>query len=139
MTEVSHRIRVFVYRYKDGHPNYLLLRSAQIESFWTPLHAPLGFDEKLEVAIRRGVATEVGVPTATKVIDLKMPSRWLIGDEEIIEWNFGFQAPPRNDLNVDTTRWSAFRWAMFASAYPSLELENDRAAIMRLHTLLHAA
>jgi hypothetical protein len=27
----------------------------------------------------------------------------------------------------------------FPEAYPSLELEYDRAAIMRLHTLVHAA
>ena len=139
MKEVSHRIRVFVFRYAEGRPNYLLLKSAQIESFWTPLHAPLGFDEKIESAIRRGVADEVGFLQPRKVIDLEMPSRWLIGDEEIIEWNFGFQAPPMNDLHVDTSRWAAFRWAMFASAYPSLELEHDRAAIMRLHTILHAA
>jgi hypothetical protein len=139
MKEVSHRIRVFVYRFAEGRPNYLLLKSVQTESFWTPLHASLGFDEKIETAIRRGVAEEVGVPQPSKLIDLEMPARWLLGDEEIIEWNFGFQAPAQNDLHVDTSRWAAFRWAMFASAYPSLELDNDRAAIMRLHALLHAS
>ena len=139
MSEVSHRIRVFVFRYAEGRPNYLLLKSARIESFWTPLHSPLAFDEKLESAIRRGVAEEVGVAQPKQLIDLDMPSRWLIGDEEVVEWNYGFQVPQQKDLSVDTNRWAAFRWAMFASAYPSLELEHDRAAIMRLHTMLHAA
>ena len=137
--DVSHRIRVFMFRYAEGRPSYLLLKSAQIESFWTPLHSSLGFDEKIESAIKRGVADEIGVQKHSKLIDLNMPSRWLIGDEEIIEWNFGYQLPRADDLQVDTSRWAAFRWAMFASAYPSLELEHDRASIMRLHTLLHAA
>jgi hypothetical protein len=32
-----------------------------------------------------------------------------------------------------------YRWAQFSEAYPSLELDADRAAITRLHTLLHDA
>jgi hypothetical protein len=51
-----------------------------------------------------------------------------------------FHAPPlRKDLSVDPRRWSDFRWAQFGEAYPSLELDCDRAAIIRLHALLHAA
>jgi hypothetical protein len=33
--------------------------------------------------------------------------------------------------------WSEFQWAGFSLAYPSLELDADRAAIMRLHTIVH--
>ena len=141
MSELCHRIRVFVYRYEDGAPNYLLLRSAQgIEGFWTPIHGPIGFGEKLESAIRREVMDDTGIAKPAELIDLQMPSRWLVGDEEIIEWNFGFRAVPALDqLQLDGQRWSDFRWSPFPEAYPSLELENDRAAIMRLHTLLHAA
>lgn len=138
--ELCHRIRVFVYRYDDGQPNYLLLRAAHFESFWTPIHGPLGFGEKLESAIRREVMDDIGLARPNRLIDLEMPTRWQLGDEETIEWVFGFHAQPRaDDLRVDTRRWSTFRWALFTEAYPSLELEYDRAAIMRLHTLLHAA
>jgi hypothetical protein len=140
MRELCHRIRVFVYRFEEGRPDYLLLRGAQLESFWTPIHGPIGFGEKLESAIRREVMDDIGLGRPTELIDLEMPTRWLVGDEEVIEWIFGFHAPPRNaTLRVDQKRWADFRWVEFPEAYPSLELEHDRAAIMRLHALLHAA
>ena len=142
MSELSHRIRVFVYRYQAAEPTYLLLRSARggIESLWTPLHGPLGFGEKLESAIRREVMDDTGLGRPMELIDLEMPSRWLLGDEEVIEWNFGFRAqPPSEDPHLDEQRWVDFRWTPFQEAYPSLELDNDRAALMRLHTMLHAA
>ncbi len=140
MRELCHRIRVFVYRFADGRPDYLLLRGAQMESFWTPIHGPIGFGEKLESAIRREVMDDIGLGRPAELIDLEMPTRWLVGDEEVIEWIFGFHAPPASrSLRVDARRWADFRWVQFPQAYPSLELEHDRAAIMRLHTLLHAA
>ena len=140
MIDLLHRIRVFVFRYHERKPQYLLLRGAQgIEAFWTPIHGPIGFGEKLETAIRREVLADVGIAKPTELIDLRMPARWLLGDEEIIEWNFGFHADPiEAQLRLDK-RWADFRWAEFTSAYPSLELEFDRAAIMRLHTMLQAA
>ena len=140
MSELIHRIRVFVYRYEQAQPQYLLLRSAQgIEGFWTPIHGPLGFGEKLETAIRREVMDDVGISKPSELIDLEMPARWLVGDEEVVEWNFGFHTTDAaHHLRLDP-RWSDFRWSEFAHAYPSLELEIDRAAIMRLHTLLNAA
>lgn len=141
MSELFHRVRVFVYQYDEGFPNYLLLKSAQgIEGLWTPVHGPIGFGEKLESAIRREVMDDVGLGRPLELIDLQMPSRWLVGDEEVIEWNFGFRATPdAAQLRLDPARWTDFRWADFAEAYPSLELEFDRAAIMRLHAMLHAA
>lgn len=141
MDELSHRIRVFVFRFEEGEPDYLLLRSAQgIEGFWTPVHGPIGFGEQLESAIRREVLDDTGLGRPAQLIDLQMPSRWLVGDEEIIEWNFGFRVPPTSEPpRIDPRRWTDFRWANFPDAYPSLELEYDRAAIMRLHTILHAA
>lgn len=140
MVELIHRIRVFVYRYESAKPQYLLLRGTQgIESFWTPIHGPIGFGEKLETAIRREVMEDIGLGKPTELIDLQMPARWLVGDEEVVEWNFGFHAlAPDEAVRLDP-RWAEFRWAQFTDAYPSLELEHDRAAIMRLHTMLHAA
>jgi NADH pyrophosphatase NudC (nudix superfamily) len=129
-----------VYRYHEGAPDYLLLRGANLESFWTPIHGPIGFGEKLESAIRREVMDDIGLARPSRLIDLEMPTRWQLGDEETIEWVFGFHAQPRGDsLQVDTERWAAFRWSQFPEAYPSLELDSDRAAIMRLHAMLHAA
>lgn len=70
--ELCHRIRVFVYRYHDSLPSYLLLRAAQFESFWTPIHGPIGFGEKLESAIRREVLDDIGLTPPNRLIDLEM-------------------------------------------------------------------
>ena len=141
MHELFHRVRVFVYRLEEGLPHYLLLRRSHgIESFWTPLHGRIGFGEKLESAIRRRVTDATGLGRPLELIDLHMPQRWVLGDEEVVEWNFGFRAIPAAEPRVvDEERWSEFRWAPFQMAYPSLEMEADRAAIMRLHAILHAA
>jgi hypothetical protein len=141
MPSLSHRIRVFVYRVAQGRPDYLLLRSAQgIEGCWTPIHGPIGFGEKLETAIRREVMDDTGLGKPAELVDLEMPSRWVVGDEEVIEWNFGFRIPQNPiSLRLDPRRWTDFRFLPFPAAYPTLELDHDRAAIMRLHALLNAA
>jgi len=138
--QLQHRVRVFVFRYREEAPDYLLLRGSQgIESFWTPIHGAIGFGEKLGTALRREVADDTGILRPEELIDLQMTSRWTLGDEEVVEWNFGFRAVPQaGDVSLDD-RWAEFRWANFGAAYPSLEFEPDRAAIMRLHTLLGAA
>jgi len=57
----------------------------------------------------------------------------------VIEWTYGFKALAGTSKVRLDPRWAEFRWAQFSQAYPSLELDVDRAAIMRLHTLLRAA
>jgi len=139
MTELLHRIKIFVYRLRGSSPDYLLLRSTGHESFWGPIQGPIGFGEKLESAIRREVMDDIGIRRPMDLIDLQMPAHWLVGDEEVIEWAFGFRTPIEGKGLDLAPRWADFQWADFSVAYPSLELEPDRAAIMRLHTLLHAA
>ncbi len=140
MNELSHRVKVFVYRMREARPDYLLLRGAQgMESFWGPAHGPVGFGEQLEAAIQREVMDDVGIARHLDVIDLRMPARWIVGDEEIIEWAYGFRAMADDEhLRLDE-RWADFRWAGFSEAYPVLELENDRAAFGRRQSLLCSA
>lgn len=140
MIELQHRIKVFVFRLLRQSPDYLLLRGGHgLESSWGPIHGPVGFGEKLETAIRREVHEDVGIARHLDLIDLQMPARWILGDEEVIEWTFGFRALPGiEDLRLDP-RWADFRWAGFSEAYPCLELDTDRAAMARLHTLVIAA
>jgi 8-oxo-dGTP pyrophosphatase MutT (NUDIX family) len=140
MSELIHRIKVFVFSMRRAEPRYLLLKASQgIESFWGPLQGTIGFGEKLDTAIRREVMDEAGILRPVDVIDLQMPSRWVVGDEEIIEWTYGLRTvPPQAPLQLDK-RWAEFQWANFSLAYPSLELEIDRAAILRLHTIVQAA
>lgn len=140
MSELLHRIKVFVYQASGVEPQYLLLRGAQrVESFWGPIHGSIGFGEKMEAAIRREVMDDTGILHPLDVIDLQMPQLTVVGDEEIIEWSFGLRTPPaRGPLKLDP-RWADFRWAHFSEGYPLLELDTDRAAILRLHTLIRAA
>lgn len=140
MSELLHRIKVFVYRMTEGAPSYLLLKPDQgIEALWGPIHGALGFGDKLETAIRRQVMDDTGMAPPGQLVDLEMPGRWTIGDEEIVEWTFGFHSITQLDPERLLRRWIDFRWADFTEAYPSLGLENDRAAIMRLHAFLNAA
>ena len=139
MSELLHRIKVFVFRHGTSEPDYLLLKTAGFEGFWGPLHGAVGFGEKLETALRREIFDDVGIVRPVDLIDLKMPGRWLVGDEEVIEWTYGCRILPAEEPAHVSGRWSEFRWADFGKAYPSLELEPDRAAIMRLHALLFDA
>lgn len=140
MVEFLHRVKVFVFTTGATQPAYLLVKSAQgVESCWGPLQGNLGHGEQLEAAIRREVVDDLGLSRSQQVIDLAMPQRWSLGDEEVIEWLYGFRADAAGDPPRLARRFSEFRWADFGAAYPCLELETDRAAILRLHTLLRAA
>ncbi len=141
MAELSHRIRVFAYRFQDGRLDYLLLKNALgIDASWSPINGPIGFGEQAESAVKREVKSDTGIARAARLIDLDMPTRWVLGDEEVVEWNYGFRVQDAPEqLNLDEDRWSAFRWANFTDAYPSLVLSYDRAAILRLHHMLGEA
>lgn len=140
MTELVHRVRVFVFGFRESRPDYLLLRRDRSpESFWTPLHGRLEFHEQLEAAVQREVHEETGLSRLGEVIDLKLTHDVLIGDEQVVEWTFGarvFENPDPAQLGAS---WAAHRWSDFEQAYQSLEFEVDRASILRLHTLLRAA
>jgi hypothetical protein len=140
MSELLHRIKVFVFRYHGVEPHYLLLRGAQgIESFWGPVQGSLGFGENLENAVRREVQDDTGILTPLDLIDLRMPQVTLVGDEEVVEWTYGLKTPPTVDRLKLDPRWADFRWTPFSQGYPLLEFETDRAAFLRLHALIRAA
>ena len=141
MPELIHRIKVFVYRIRDDRPDYLLLQRDQgAESSWGPVQGSIQFGEQLETAAQREVHEDIGLARPLDLIDLEMPARWVLGDEEVIEWNYAFHALPDADRVLQLAPdWVDFRWADFSRAFPELALEVDRAAIMRLHTLLSAA
>lgn len=138
--ELIHRIRVFVFGFRDHRPDYLLLRrDASPECFWTPLHGRLGFGEQFESAVQREVHEETGLSRLGEVIDLKLTHDLLLGDEQVIEWTYAarvFETPDPEQLQGS---WAAHRWSGFEEAYQALEFEVDRASILRLHTLLRAA
>ncbi len=140
MSELLHRIKVFVYRMGGSGPDYLLLKPSQgIEALWGPIQGSLGFGEKLDAAIRRKVMDDTGLTPPAELVDLELPGRWTLGDEEIIEWSFGYHSINEPDPSRLEQHWEDYRWLDFSEAYPTLAFENDRAAIMRLHAYLNAA
>jgi 8-oxo-dGTP pyrophosphatase MutT (NUDIX family) len=140
MSDLLHRIRILVFQHSVPEPQYLLLRGAQrLESFWGPIQGNIGFGEKLESAIHREVLDETGVLKPLDLIDLQMPLHVSLGDEDIIEWTYGFKTlPPVRPLRLDP-RWAEFKWLQFSAAYPLLESDIDRTAFTRLHAMLRAA
>ena len=140
MVELVHRVKVFIYRLERPQPDYLLLKPDQgIEGLWGPIQGDLGFGEKFEQAIRRQVLDETGLVEPGQLVDLEMPNRVSWGDEEIVEWTFGYHSCGRPDESLLQTNWANHQWADFAKAYSALGFEDDRAAIMRLHAFLSAA
>jgi len=140
MTDLKHRIKIFVYCFEQGVPRYLLVRSSRgVNPTWGTLDGPIGFDEQIESAVRREVHEDVGLERPEGLIDLQMPALWTLGDEEVVEWPYGFRAPRHETDLILNPRWSEFRWADFSEAYARFQLDLDRAAVTRLHTLINAA
>ena len=140
MSDLLHRIKIFLFRQDEEEPNYLLLKPDQgLEALWGPVQGALGFGDKMEVAVRKRVFEETGIVSQVSAVDLGAPARWTVGDEQVFEWCFGFPCLDEPDPRVLAENWAAHRWASFPEAYPSLGLEFDRNAIMRLHTMLRAA
>ncbi len=140
MGDLLHRIKIFLFRREGGRPTYLQLKTKQgMESLWGPLQSELGFGEKLEGAIRYHVRTDLGIMVPGQVLDLKIPSHWSFGDEDIVEWSVGYQCVGKLNQDLLAKHWSAHRWEDFSTAYATMGLEFDRQAILRLHSDLLAA
>lgn len=137
---VLHRVRVFVFAQNAGDANYLLLHSAQgAEGLWRPVHGTIQFSEQFDSAVRREVLEDTGLVAAGAILDLNLPLRQVLGDEEVIHWNFGFPISALPDELQLNERWDGHQFVPFDSAFKRLELEGDRAGITRLHSLLFAA
>ena len=140
MADLLHRIKVFVFHRRGLDTRYLLLRPAQgYEACWGPLQGNLGFGEKLEHAVRREVLDDIGLVQPLDLIELGPPAVTMMGVEDVVEWTYGFHAPLSAAPLRLGPRWSEFRWSSLGNAYPALELDADREALLRLHARLTAA
>ena len=134
MSELHHRIKVFVYRFEQAAPHYLLLKPDQgIEALWGPSRTSSGSARSWRARSANACGTR-WASTSGRLLDLDMPGRWTLGDEEIIEWTFGFRARGRVRPELLEGTFAAHRWARFQDAYSSMGLELDRQAAMRLHS-----
>lgn len=138
---LSHEIRVFVFRYAEGRPDFLLLRHRpRAENELGPVHGPVEISEHLRDAVIREVREETGLIRPAHLIDLDHTSKLVVGDEGLIQWEFGYQAP---SADVDTRLAPGPAvvetcWLPFERAFQRLPSAEDRSALVRLQMLLQA-
>ncbi len=138
---ISHKVRVYVFRWDENRLRFLLLRkNPPQENVLGPVCGPVGLDEHLPEAAVREVREETGLVEPVHLIDLQHANRLVIGDEGLVEWEFGYQA--RSD--ADEKRLSPgpdvsdLFWLDFDQAYARLEAAEDRTGIIRLRMRLQA-
>src|SRR5262245_37052558 len=136
MHSLTHRIKVFVFAERRGEPRYLMVRHApKIETIWGPIEGPILPSENLELAVCRRVRDEVGFERPLALVDLRMPERWTLPDEQVVEWIYGYgvEAPAEPARRRAA---SEVRWEDFDHAFRSMELPGNRDAILRLNLTL---
>ncbi len=140
MTEQLHVVRVFVFRQERRQIDYLVVRHRPAhDSFWSPITGVMQPHESIFQAAVRSVGEELGLPSPRQIVDLQLATRQQLGDVEEIDWSVGYRARsaaldlrPAPDL-------AELRWFDFDGLYRSLDREEDRRSVMRLHFTLRAA
>ena len=139
MSEPTHQVNVFVFRRRDQGLHYLILRhEPEHEGFWSPLRAPIQPGDTLELAARREAGKALAPPSPEELIDLNHHERFTIGDFDCVEWSVGFgigERPAEVHLPAD---YREFLWAPIEQAFPLVEEEASRRAMMKLHFRLAA-
>lgn len=134
---LHHRVKVFVYRFSGRDLHYLMLKHPpQWEGFWGPVTGPIQPWENTERAVLREVREETGILEPKQLLDLKAPDRLQLGDEELVEWVYGYQASSSLPEIQLAPKLEGFRWDTFEQAFQSMEMAEDRNAMLRLHMRL---
>ncbi len=138
---LDHKVRVFVFCYDGTTVNYLLVRNhPKTENILGPVTGAVGLDEHLRDAVLREVREDTGLTHPKHLIDLEHTSTLTIGDEGLVEWEFGYQAPVIGDsaLICPGPQVVESSWFRFENAFGLLESPDDRVALVRLQVLLQA-
>ena len=136
---LHHKVRVFVFRFEERQPRYLLLRhQPRLENSLGPVHGTVGLGEHLEDAVLREVAEETGLRHPSHLIDLEHFERLCFGDEGVVEWEFGYETRGHGPLIVPGPQVVETIWANFDQAFQTLEITEDRDALVRLQMRLGA-
>jgi ADP-ribose pyrophosphatase YjhB (NUDIX family) len=140
VTEQLHIVRVFVFRQVSRAIDYLVVRRQPAhDSFWSPVCGVLQPHESIFQAAVRSVGEEVGLASPRQIVDLQLATHLQIGDMEEIDWSVGYRASEsRLDLRP-ASDLAELRWLDFDRIYKSLDREEDRRSVMRLHFTLRAA
>lgn len=134
---LQHRVKVFVYRYSGRDLHYLMLKHPpQWEGFWGPVAGPIQPWENLERAVLREVREETGIREPKQLLDLKQPDRLQLGEIELVEWVYGYRAAEDQPEIRLAEGLEGFRWDPFDQAFQSMEMDEDRNAMLKLHMRL---
>ena len=138
MLDLNHRVKVFVYRFSGRDLSYLMLKRPPLsEGFWGPVSGPIQPWENLERAVLREVREETGIVEPWSLLDLKSPDRFQLGEFQLVEWVYGYQVPGGDPPSIRLApEIEGYRWNPFDEAYQTMEMEEDRKAMVRLHMLL---
>ena len=140
MTEQLHVVRVFVFRQERRQLEYLVVRHRPAhDSFWSPITGVLQPHESIFQAAVRSVGEEVGLPSPRQIVDLQLATRQQVGDLEEIDWSVGYRARTAPADLRPAADLAELKWFDFDAIYRSLDREEDRRSVMRLHFTLRAA
>jgi isopentenyldiphosphate isomerase len=137
MYDLHHRVKVFVFAKAGEAIHYLVLRHRPLhDAFWGPIEGPILPSENLELAACRRVRDEIGIERPQTLVDLRMPERWTLPAEQVVEWCYGYGVEAGVELKRLSREVGDFRWNGFDVAFRSMELPVNREAILRLHLML---
>jgi len=138
---LDHKVRVFVFCFDGPQVNYLLVRRhPRSENILGPVTGAVGIDEHLRDAVLREVREDTGLTHPKHLIDLDHTSTLTIGDEGLVEWDFGYQAPGNRESALINPGPQVVEssWCQFERAFGLLEFPDDREALIRLQVMLQA-
>jgi ADP-ribose pyrophosphatase YjhB (NUDIX family) len=139
VTEQLHVVRVFVFRQDSRQIDYLVVRHRPAhDSFWSPITGVMQPHESIFQAAVRSVGEEIGLPSPRQIVDLQLATRQQLGDIEEIDWSVGYRARGQDADLRPAPDLAELRWFDFDALYRSLDREEDRRSVMRLHFTLRA-
>lgn len=136
---LRHEVNVFVYRYRTGGPEYLLLHPhPRQEALWRPVVGPVDLDEDLRHAALRSTRAQTGLAQPWDIVSPAAGLTEEVGDLRLVEWPFGCEARPGwagPRRNVPLAEW---HWCDFPQALNLLGRSLHRQNLLQLHLRLAA-
>ncbi|MDP6423432.1 MAG: NUDIX hydrolase, partial [Planctomycetota bacterium] len=128
---LNHQVRVFVFRFENESPSFLLLRQQpRTENELGPIRGPVAVDEHLQDAVIREVREETGLWRPAHLIDLEQTTTFMLGNEGLVQWPFGYEAPAPDarEIKPGPTVCESI-WVPFEHAFETLATPEDRSAL----------
>jgi hypothetical protein len=141
---LRHEVNVFIYRYRSGGPEYLLLHpQPRHEALWRPVTGAVELDEDLRHAALRRTRVETGLAQPWDIVSPAAGLTQEVGDLRLVEWPFGCQARPGWDGPQPPTGRHAspiadWNWCNFRDALALLGHSLHRQNLLQLHLRLAA-